>query len=107
MMIEPHWRFNPDFRFKETPKQAFTFRSTVLQSYGAHNFSHCDAPQHVDRGMETIETMDIRRFSGDACLIDVSDLGDEAQIDWEIMETRSSHLRSGDIVLIRSNHAGT
>lgn len=88
MLIEPHWRFKPEFGFKEIPKPEFSFRSTVLQSYGAHNFSHCDAPQHVDRSMETIEQMDIRRFAGEASLIDVSDLGDNAPITREILADR-------------------
>ena len=105
MLIEPHWRFKPEFGFKEIPKPEFSFRSTVLQSYGAHNFSHCDAPQHVDRSMETIEQVDIRRFAGEASLIDVSDLGDNAPITREILADRGGHLREGDIVLLRSNQA--
>lgn len=105
MLIEPHWRFAPEFAFKELPKPEFTFRSTVLKDYGAHNFSHCDAPQHVDRALETIEMLPIERFCGEASLIDVADLGGNAALSREVLEARAGAVRAGDVILIRSNQA--
>jgi len=104
MLIEPHWRFKPEFGFKELPKPDFTFRSTVLKTYGVHNFSHCDAPRHVNPEMQSIDELELERFCGDGSIIDVSDLGDLAELSREVLETRAAAVRPGDIVLIRSNH---
>lgn len=104
MLIEPHWRFKPEFGFKELPKPEFTFRSTVLVSYGTHNFSHCDAPRHVSQDLSTIDELELDRFCGEASLIDVCDLGDNAPLTREVLAERTAAVRPGDIVVLRSNH---
>lgn len=104
MLIEEHWRFKPEFGIKKIPKQTFSFRSTILDSYGVHNFSHVDAPRHIEPDAPTIEQLDLERSAGSAALIDVSDLGDNAPLSKEVLQQRSQHVQSGDILLLRSDH---
>lgn len=103
MTIEPHWRFQPSFSAKELPKPRFTFHSTIL-TMGAHGFSHADAPRHVDPTMDTIDMMPLTDFFGPSALVDVSDLGDNAELTAEALAPRTGHVQAGDIVILRSDH---
>ena len=103
MTIEPHWRFQPSFSAKELPKPRFTFHSTLL-SMGAHGFSHADAPRHVSPTMATIDQMPLADFIGPSALVDVADLGDNAELTAEVLAARTGHVRAGDIVVLRSDH---
>lgn len=104
MTIEPHWRFKPEFGEKEISKPEFIFHSTILHM-GAHAFSHCDAPFHVDPSAATIDVMPLTDFFGPGAVVDVSDLGDDAALTREVLEERVAHVRPDDIVLLRSSHA--
>ncbi|WP_285135233.1 cyclase family protein, partial [Propionibacterium freudenreichii] len=104
MLIEPHWRFGPEFGEKELEKPHFTFHSTLLRM-AAHAFSHCDAPFHVSPDMETIDEMGLDRFFGPARMVDVSGHGDRAALgEKELREGGAAALQPGEIALIRSDH---
>ncbi|WIY83480.1 cyclase family protein [Propionimicrobium sp. PCR01-08-3] len=102
MPIEEHWRFTPSFETKLAARPQFTFHSTIVKM-GAHGFSHVDAPFHVDQAMDTIEKIDLEHFWGPASIIDLSDLGDNAEYSREVLEPRAENVQSGDIVLLRSD----
>ncbi|MDK9642351.1 cyclase family protein, partial [Propionibacterium freudenreichii] len=99
MLIEPHWRFGPEFGEKELEKPHFTFHSTLLRM-AAHAFSHCDAPFHVSPDMETIDEMGLDRFFGPARMVDVSGHGDRAALgEKELREGGAAALQPGEIGL--------
>ncbi|MCI6573551.1 MAG: cyclase family protein [Actinomycetaceae bacterium] len=102
MPIAEHWRFTPAFEntYKERPH--FTFETTNIH-ITTHSFSHVDAPSHIERDGVTIDRLPLETFAGDASIIDLSDLGDNAAITEQILKDRSAHVRAGDIVLLRSD----
>lgn len=104
MPIEEHWRWKPAFEDKFTPRPQFTFHTTII-TMGSHGFTHVDAPYHTDQGDDAVrlDQIPLDRFWGPASLVDVSDLGDLAPITREVLEARCGHVKSDDILLIRSN----
>ncbi|MDD7465790.1 MAG: cyclase family protein [Actinomycetaceae bacterium] len=104
MPMKKHWRFTPAFEntYKERPE--FTFETTNLH-ITSHSFSHVDAPSHIKRDGVTIDHIPLDTFAGDASIIDLSDLGDNAAITEQVLKPRSEHVRAGDILLLRSDQA--
>lgn len=102
MPIEDHWRFPLSRRSKYTSRPQFIFHTTEIKML-SHGFTHVDAPFHVDRDMVTIDNMGLEPFWGSASIVDLSDLGDNAEINREVLQSRCGHVQARDILLIRSD----
>ena len=102
MPIEDHWRFPLSRISKYTARPQFVFHTTEIKIM-SHGFSHVDAPFHVDRNMTTIDNMGLEPFWGSATVVDLSDLGDNAEINREVLESKCAQVQAGDIVLLRSD----
>jgi kynurenine formamidase len=103
MPIVEHWRFQPQIDYRSNVAAGQPFHSTDL-TFGAHSFTHVDAPWHVEPDGSALGDVDLGRLWGDAAVIDCCDLGDDGRISAAELETRAGHLRTGDIALLRTDH---
>jgi arylformamidase len=103
MKIEDHWRFKAQVSYRHTASADMSFHATDV-SMPVHAFTHVDAPWHVRDDGDAIGDIAAERLWGEAAVVDVSDMGDNAPIDARALQRRSGKLRPGDIVLVRSSH---
>lgn len=103
MPITDHWRFRPSISHRSADAYGQPFHNTDL-AMGAHGFTHVDAPSHVLSDGTPLGEVDLGRLWGEAAIIDVSALGDNAQLSAEDFDRLGHAVSDGDIVLIRSNH---
>lgn len=71
-----------------------------------HGFTHCDAPRHMRRDGMTIQEMPnwgLDQFTGQAKIVDLSDLPLPTPITAELVSNRAKGIRKGDIVVLRSD----
>lgn len=68
-----------------------------------HTGSHVDFERHTVAGGETAADVELDRVCGDAFVVDVSDCGPEYEISLADVKEQASHIREGDIVLIRTD----
>lgn len=68
-----------------------------------HTGSHVDFERHTVEGGETAADVSLDRVCGDAFVVDLSDGGPNYEITLEDVKEHASHVRDGDIVLIRTD----
>lgn len=100
-----HWRWyidvndGPSFTYGDDSDEThFTIRG--------HGFTHCDAPRHMRRDGMTIQEMPnwgLDQFTGEAKIVDLSDLPLPTPITAELIANRAKGIRQGDIVVLRSD----
>ncbi|HEY5848887.1 MAG TPA: cyclase family protein [Microlunatus sp.] len=103
MPIVEHWRFPVRFEHTEHVAEGQPFYSTSMR-IGAHSFTHVDSPRHVRPDGAPLGEVDLGRLWGEAAVVDLSPLGDDAAISADDLDTAGRHVQSGDIVLLRSDH---
>lgn len=100
-----HWRWYIDV--DEGPSIAKgADRDETHFTIRGHGFTHCDAPRHMRRDGMTIQAMPnwgLDIFSGEAKIVDLSDLPLPTRLTAEIVSARAKGLRKGDIVVLRSD----
>jgi len=100
-----HWRWKVDI-WKAKSFEAGDEADETHVVYGAHGFTHCDAPKHMYREGLTIHELPNRGldlFIREAVVADFSDLDLPAPITRDLMAARAGHVRKGDFVLLRSD----
>lgn len=70
-----------------------------------HTGSHVDFTAHVTEGGEVAAAVALDRLCGDALVLDFHDLGESAPITLAAVRERGGEVRSGDIVLVRTDWA--
>lgn len=67
-----------------------------------HGFTHMDSPRHFVADGFTTDAIDLERVTGEAAVVDVSEVGAEAPVTEEVIAKAGAHVREGDIVLLRT-----
>ena len=67
----------------------------------SHVGTHMDAPAHIFAGATTLDALDISKFTGSACVLDVSM---QPVITREFLEQHSTRIATADFVLFSSGH---
>lgn len=106
-----HGRLNTTVNF-ETP---YTFDEVGWQgssfSMFCHYGTHVDAPNHFIRGGSSIDEVPVNSLLGPAAVIELSDHGEEQEINGDTLEDRGRHTLRGDIAILRTGwsdkHWGT
>ena len=68
-----------------------------------HTGSHVDFSRHVEENGETAADVSLNRVFGEALVVDLSFAGPNHEISVADMEAYASHVRKGDIVLVRTD----
>ncbi|MBI1383767.1 MAG: hypothetical protein GC150_02515 [Rhizobiales bacterium] len=100
-----HWRWYIDV--DDGPNfAAGADRDEIHFTIRGHGFTHCDAPRHMRRDGMTIQEMPnwgLDAFTGEANIVDLSDLPLPTPITAELISARAKGIRMGDIVVLRSD----
>lgn len=99
--IRDHFRWPVKQSWTSSFDQGDEFQATHL-SYGVHGFTHIDAPRHLLPDGATTSSFDMNMFVGEAAIVDVSGVADQAAITAEMLTAAGKEVRAGDIVLIKT-----
>jgi len=67
----------------------------------SHTGTHMDAPAHIIPGARKLDQFPIEKFSGKACVVDVSDAA-PGKIGLDALEARAEAILESDFVILRS-----
>jgi kynurenine formamidase len=101
-IVFPHWRWKPERIVTSSHADGELFTSSRL-NMPLHGFTHVDAPGHFLPGGEPITDLPLERWCGDAAVVNLSHRGADEGITAEDLEAHGSHVRAGDIVLLRTD----
>ena len=102
MTITEHWRWGYNRTLRHTLENGDDFRTSVLQ-LPAHAFTHVDTPLHCKPGGgPALDELDIGCYSGEAAVIDLSDIKPDQKITVERIKQNVNHIRQGDIILLKT-----
>src|ERR687894_389107 len=101
-IVFPHWRWKPERRITSNHDEGELFLSSAL-TMSLHGFTHVDAPNHFLPGGEAIADLPLKRWAGEAAVVDLSHRGADEGITAEDLDARARHGRAGDIVLLRTD----
>ena len=97
--IRPHFRWPVEPRLVRSHARGDLFQSTVL-TIACHAYTHVDAPVHFLQGDRDIAAMPIDQWMGPAAVVDLSHLGDNAEVSAAELDRHAGHVEPGDIVLL-------
>jgi arylformamidase len=100
--IRPHFRWKVAREVRASHAHGDNFESSIM-TLGCHAYTHVDAPRHFLPGDRHIAEMPLDQWMGDAAVVDLTHLGDNAGVTAADLERRGSHVRAGDIVLLRTD----
>ena len=100
--IRPHFRWKVELvqRASTARGDNFTSSNTIL---GCHAYTHVDAPNHFLPGGRHIAEMPLDQWMGEAAVVDLTHLGENGPVTAADLDKRGSHVRAGDIVLLRTD----
>ena len=101
-IVFPHWRWKSERIVTSSHANGEIFTSSRLHM-PLHGFTHVDAPMHFLPGAEAIADLPLERWCGEAAVVDLSDRGVDDGITAGDLAERGTHVRSGDIVLLRTD----
>jgi arylformamidase len=78
------------------------FRSSRLAMPG-HGFTHCDGFSHFLPGGTPVDRMPLDTWIGEAAVVDLTHVAPDTAITATDLEARASHVRRGDIALLRTD----
>lgn len=99
--IEPHFRWPMERSLKSDFARGDAFQITWL-GLVVHGYTHIDAPRHILPGGETSSDASLETTTGEAAIVDISDVEPGQEITREMLAARGDHVRPGDIVLLRT-----
>jgi kynurenine formamidase len=70
---------------------------------GCHAYTHVDAPRHFLPGDRHIAEMPVDQWVGEAAVVELTHLGENAGVTAADLERHAGHVRAGDIVLLRTD----
>jgi kynurenine formamidase len=100
--IRPHFRWKVEPTLRSSHAAGDLFQSTLL-TISCHAYTHVDAPVHFLPGDRDIAAMPVDQWMGEAAVVDLSHLGDNAEVSAAELEARAGHVRGGDIALLRTD----
>jgi arylformamidase len=100
--IRPHFRWKMEPTLRSSHARGDLFQSTTL-TISCHAYTHVDAPVHFLPGDRDIASMPVDQWIGDAAVVDLTHLGDNGEVSAAELEAHASHVRRGDIVLLRTD----
>jgi arylformamidase len=100
--IRPHFRWKVGTEQRTSHTRGDLFQSTIL-TIACHGYTHVDAPVHFLPGDRDIAQMPVDQWIGEAAVVDLTHLGDNAEVTAGELETRAQHVRAGDIALLRTD----
>ena len=83
-----------------------SFAQATRINISCHAFTHMDAPRHFDPEGYTTDGLTLEQTIGPAAVVDVSAVGPNAPIREADVAAAGSHVRQGDIVLLRTGWDG-
>ena len=98
---EGHFRWPVSRRKKGDFRQGDPFEVSWVGT-SCHGFTHMDAPCHMVSGGDSLDALDLSRVVGPAAVIDLSAIAPEEEITDRHLEKAASHLREGEIALLRT-----
>jgi kynurenine formamidase len=100
--IRPHFRWKVEPTLRNAHARGDTFQSTIL-TVSCHAYTHVDAPVHFLPGDRDIASMPVDQWMGPAAVVDLTYLGENAEVTGADLERRAGHVQAGDIVLLRTD----
>ena len=100
--IRPHFRWKVEPTLRSSHARGDIFQSTIL-TITCHAYTHVDAPVHFLPGDRDIASMPVDQWIGEAAVVDLTHLGDNGEVSAGELDARASHVRRGDIVLLRTD----
>ncbi|MGH7277308.1 MAG: cyclase family protein, partial [Candidatus Rokuibacteriota bacterium] len=100
--IRPHFRWVVKPELRSAHARGDLFQSTIV-TIGCHAFTHVDAPGHFLPGERAIADMPVDQWIGPAAVVDLTHLGDNAEVTAAELERHARHVQRGDIALLRTD----
>ena len=100
--IRPHFRWVVKPELRASHARGDLFQSTVM-TLGCHAYTHVDAPVHFLPGDRSVAEMPIDQWIGEAAVVDLTHLAANGEVTAAELERHASHVRRGDIVLLRTD----
>lgn len=100
--IRPHFRWTVAGERRSSHEAGQLFQSTVL-TVSCHAYTHVDAPVHFLPGDRDIADMPVDQWMGEAAIVDLTHLGESAEVTAAELDRQARHVRAGDIALLRTD----
>ena len=100
--VRDHFRWPVETDLIHDLSAGDVFQTTRIRTI-CHAFTHADAPLHVDASGADIASMDVATWVGEAAVLDLSDVEENAAITEDLLDARGDHVGQGDIVLLRTD----
>ncbi|HXA95151.1 MAG TPA: cyclase family protein [Candidatus Dormibacteraeota bacterium] len=100
--IGPHFRWKVASERRSSHEAGQIFQSTIL-TVSCHAYTHVDAPVHFLPGDRDIASMPVDQWMGPAAVVDLTHLGESAEVTAAELERHAGHVQAGDIVLLRTD----
>ena len=100
--IRPHFRWKVEPTLRSSHARGDIFQSTIL-TITCHAYTHVDAPVHFLPGDRDIASMPVDQWIGEAAVVDLTHLGDNGEVSAGELDAHATHVRRGDIVLLRTD----
>lgn len=100
-ILENHFRWPVERRTPVTHGDDCNFQVTWI-GMGVHGFTHMDSPRHFNSEGFTTDDITLDMVVGDCAVVDISDVGPNGAVTAERIAEAGSHVRDGDIVLMRA-----
>lgn len=101
MTMEPMWRWPIEIGLAKDMNKGDPYHVTTLKT-SMHAFTHVDTPRHIELGRESIDEVDLERLCGPAAVVDLTPVSADQEIGQKLLAQRASHVRPGDIVLLKT-----
>jgi arylformamidase len=102
MPVEDHFRWPVDRRLKSDFAKGDQFQVTWA-GWTVHGFTHVDAPRHMLPDGATTSELSLDTVTGEAAVIDLTGIAPDTAIEADLLDGRGSHVRAGDIVLLKTS----
>ncbi len=100
--IKPHFRWKVATELTGSHARGDLFQATALTIH-CHAFTHVDAPVHFLPKGRHLGEMPVDQWMGEAAVVDLTHLGENAEVTGADLAERAQHVRAGDIVLLRTD----
>jgi len=101
LTIRDQWRWPVKLETVATHEKDYFLERYM--SFRPHSFTHVDAPLHFLPDGASIDKVPLEKFYGEAAIIDLSHLGENAGVSAAELEKHGQHTGAGDIALIRTD----
>ena len=78
-------------------------RYSEIQKLGMHYFTHVDSELHFFEGERCLSDVPLSQWIGPACVVDLTHLGADGEVNAAELERHGQNVRAGDIVILRTD----